>query len=166
MVVAEILRARGTQGEVVALSQTDVPGRFASLKRVNARLVDGTDIALEISAAWPHKGNWVLKFNGFDSIETAEKLRGAEVWVPFTERGALAAGEFFQSDLVGCRVFDTATGACVGVVQGWQEYGGPPLMEVEFGGREALVPFVSGLSTVDLAANTIYVDLPEGLIDL
>ena len=166
MVVAEIVRARGLHGEVVVRSQTDVPGRLKRLKSVTARLPDQAELPLEIASAWPHNGNWVLKFAGIDSVDGAQRLRGAELWVPFIERGVLSEGEFFQSDLIGCQVIDSATGESVGVVEGWQEYGGPPLMEVGRRGRKDLIPFVASLCQIDLAAKTIGMEIPRGLLEL
>ncbi len=166
VVLAEILRPRGIRGELVARSQTDVPGRLAGLKKAQVLLRDGSSSPVELEAAWEHKGGWVLKFSGVDSIETAERYRGADLWVHATERAKLGEGEYFQSDLIGCRLVDLATGECVGEIKGWQEYGGPPLMEVLTGGREQLVPFVSSLCQVDLDARTIRMDLPEGLLEL
>ncbi len=166
IVVAEIFRPRGNRGELTARSQTDVPGRLESLKKAQARLVDGSDVPVEIAAAWRHKGDWVLKFAGIDSIDSAERFRGADLWVPAAERGRLDTGGFFQSDLIGCRVLDSATGKPLGLVSGWQECGGPLLMEVSVNGREVLIPFVSALCDVNLAEGTIRVDLPEGLLEL
>jgi 16S rRNA processing protein RimM len=167
VVVAEILRPRGNRGEVLAKSQTDVPGRLENLKRAVARLADGSDVPVEIAAAWAHKGDWVLKFVGIDSIDAAERFRRAELWVSLPNRGTLPEGEFFQTDLVGCTVTDAATGRCLGAVAGWQQYGGPPLMEVSVDGREVLIPFVGSICRrIDLAARTITVEVPEGLLDL
>jgi 16S rRNA processing protein RimM len=167
VVVAEILRPRGNRGEVLARSQTDVPGRLENLKRAVARLADGSDVPVEIAAAWAHKGDWVLKFVGIDSIDAAERFRRAELWVSLPNRGTLPEGEFFQTDLVGCTVTDAATGRCLGAVAGWQQYGGPPLMEVSVDGREVLIPFVGSICRrIDLAARTITVEVPEGLLDL
>jgi len=166
VVLAEILRTRGTRGEVVARSQTDVPGRIERLTSANVQLLDGSDVPVTIAAAWQHKGDWVLKFSGIDSIEAAERFRGADLWVPFTDRGILREGDFFRSDLIGCRVINRGKGEAIGVVAGWQEYGGPPLMEVQLNGREALIPFVAAECSVDLAGRTICMDLPEGLLEL
>ena len=166
VVLAEILRPRGIRGEVIARSQTDVPGRIERLTSASARLVDGSDVPVEIAAAWQHKGDWVLKLSGVDSIEAAERFRGADLWVRFADRGTLAQGDFFRSDLVGCQVIDNVKGEPIGVVAGWQQYGGPPLMEVKVNGREALVPFVAAECSVDLAGGTIRMDLPEGLLEL
>jgi len=166
IVVAEIFRPRGNRGEVLARSQTDVPDRLEQLKSARVRLVDGSDVPVEIAAAWRHKEDWVLKFAGVDSIDAAERFRGADLWVPAAERGSLPEGGIFQSDLIGCRVFDRTTGNALGTVTGCQEYGGPLLMEVVVGGREVLIPFVDALCEVDMAERTIQVNLPEGLLDL
>jgi 16S rRNA processing protein RimM len=166
VVVAEISRPRGIRGELIAYPQTDVPGRMENLKRAHARLSDGSDIAVEIDEVWPHNGNWILKFAGVDSIAAAERFRGADLWIPESERGALPEGDFFESDLVGCTVVDKATGRHLGPVEGFEYYGGPPLMALTVDHRPVLVPFVNSLCQVDLAARIILVDVPEGLLDL
>ena len=165
--VAEIIRPRGIRGELLANSQTDVPGRLESLSQAQARLKDGSDVAVEISQAWPYRESWVLKFAGVDSIEAADRFRGADLWVPREHRGELPDGEFFRSDLVGCQVIDRVSGQVIGMVKGWQQYGcAAPLMEV--GGRrgELLVPFVAAQCEVNLIERAISLELPGGLLDL
>lgn len=167
VVVAEVLRARGNRGELLARSQTDVPGRLENLKRAMARLSDGSDVPVEIARAWIHKSEWVLKFAGIDSINAAERFQKAEIWLPVADRGALADGEFFQSDVIGCDVTDSASGKSLGVVEALRQYGGPPLIQLRIDGREVLIPFVSSICrNVDLTSKRIDVDLPQGLLDL
>jgi 16S rRNA processing protein RimM len=167
IIIAYVLRVRGIRGEVLAKSQTDVPGRFGNLHRAHVRLKDGRDLPVELESAWEHKGDWVLKFRGVDSANAAEQLRGAELWVFREERGTLGEGEYFQSDLLGCQVVDKKTGVALGTVEGWQEYGGPPLMEVKRKKGELLIPFVSAIcQDIDVSARLIRVELPEGLLDL
>ncbi len=167
VVVAEVLRPRGNRGELLAKSQTDVPGRLENLKCAMARLSDGSDVPVEIDRAWIHKKDWVLKFSGIDSINAAERFQKAEIWVPLSDRGALAPGEFFQSDVIGCAVTDSVTGKSLGPVEAVRQYGGPPLMQLRIDGREILIPFVRSICTqVDLRSKTITVDLPQGLLDL
>ncbi|MBV9083774.1 MAG: 16S rRNA processing protein RimM [Acidobacteriaceae bacterium] len=166
VVIAEILRPRGNRGELLARSQTDVPGRFENLRTARARLRNGTDVPVEFTHVWPHKENWVLKLAGVDSISAAEQFRGADLWVPFGERARLPEGEFFQTDLIGCAVVDRNRGKQLGRLDAWQQYGGPPLMELSMNGKQVLIPFVSAMCNVDLEARAITVDLPEGLLDL
>lgn len=167
VLVAGILRPRGNRGEVLAESLTDVPGRLETLKRAQAQLANGSDVSIEIEQAWRHKELWVLKFAGVSSIDEAEQFRGADLWVPLSERGQLAEGDFFRSDLLGCELQNERTGERIGVVRGWQHYGGPLLIEVEIEGREVLIPFVPSICRkVDLAERTISVLAPEGLLEL
>jgi 16S rRNA processing protein RimM len=166
LVVAEIARPRGNRGELIARSQTDVPGRLERLKRAHAHLTDGSDVEVEIDQTWVHKGDWVLKFVGVDSIGAAERFRGADLWIPESARGELPAGDFFELDLIGCTVIDRVTGQTVGRVEGLERYGGPPLMELTVAERKLLIPFVKSLAHVDLAARTIRLDVPDGLLDL
>ncbi|MGC2657829.1 MAG: ribosome maturation factor RimM [Bryobacteraceae bacterium] len=166
VILAEILRPRGNRGEVLARSLTDVPGRLESLKEAHVRFPDGQDAAVALSEAWPHKGDWVLKLEGVNSIDAAERFGGSELWVPFSSRAKLPAGEYFQSDLIGCEILDTA-GKTIGTVEGWQEYGGPPLLEVRVNGRNVLIPFVKAICLhIDLEARRMTVEVPEGLLEL
>jgi 16S rRNA processing protein RimM len=166
VVLAEILRERGNKGEVAARSQTDIPGRLESLKAAWLHLADGSDRAVEIEQAWPHKGDWVLKFALVNSISEAEKLRGSDLWVPIEERAPLPAGEYYESDLIGC-VVRPVGGETIGIVTGMQRFGGAPLLEVDRNGRDVLIPFVPGIChKVDLGEREIQVELPDGLLDL
>ena len=48
-----------------------------------------------------------------------------------------------------------------------QEYGGAPLLEVDAGGREILVPLARSICReIDVARKIIRADLPEGLTEL
>jgi ribosomal 30S subunit maturation factor RimM len=66
---------------------------------------------------------------------------------------------------VGCEVRDRVSGRVVGRVTGWEEYGGPALLEVDNG--RLLIPFVKAICVEILPAEKlIRVDLPEGLESL
>lgn len=122
--------------------------------------------SLEVENVWRHGDRVIFKFRGVDSISDAEKLAGAEVSIPKGERADLPDGEYFQTDLIGCTVFDR-DGKVVGTVEGWQEYGGPALLEVNANGREVLIPFAKSICIeIDPGQKRIVVDLPEGLREL
>ncbi len=159
--VAVLGRPRGNRGELTAESLSSRPERFARLKDV--RLV-GDGSAYQVEVVWEHAGALVFKFRGVDSISDAEKLRGAEVQVPQAERVALEPGEYFHSDLIGCEVRDRVSGRVIGRVTNFEEYGGPPLIEIDGG---MLIPFVKAIC-VDIRPQEklIQVDLPDGLEEL
>jgi 16S rRNA processing protein RimM len=167
IVVAELIRPRGNKGELLAVSQTDVPGRLENLKKAWITGRNGRDREIGIEASWQHKEFWVLKFAGIDSIGAADEFSGLDLWVPRTERGQLPDGQYFRTDLIGFSVIDGMGGNTLGTVAGWQQFGGPPLMEVNGNGREVLIPFVESICTnVDAEQRVILVDVPEGLLEL
>ncbi len=165
--IALLGRPRGNRGELTAESLSSKPERFAKLKSVRLVMADAAEVArpYDVEEVWAHKGALVFKLAGVDSINDAEKLRGAEVQVPRSERVELEPGEYFHSDLIGCEVRDRVSGRAIGRVTDFVEYGGPPLLEID-GGRLS-VPFVKALC-VDIrpAEKLILTDLPEGLEDL
>lgn len=167
IVVAEILRSRGNRGELLAQSQTDIPGRLETLKQASVQLADGSDVPVELERTWQHGENWVLKFVGCNSISEAERFRGGDLWIKPEERGCLPEGEYFRSDLMGCGVRDLETGEEIGVVEGFEQYGGPLLLRVSRQGREVLIPFVPEICReIDVELKRIGVVLPDGLLDL
>lgn len=160
--MAVLGRPRGNRGEMTAESLSSRPERFARLKDVR---LAGDEIPAgdyRVEEVWQHAGTLIFKFRGIDSISDADKLRGAEVQVPRTERVELEAGEYFHSDLIGCEVRERVSGRIVGCVTNFEEYGGPALLEID-GGR-VLIPFVKAIC-VDIRPDEkrILVDLPEGL---
>jgi 16S rRNA processing protein RimM len=164
-----VIRARGNKGELRAVLLARDPSRFQSLSTV---YVDGTPYELE--RVWYHKEQPVLKLRGVDSISEAERLAGKDVSIPAEQRLALPDGEYYFSDLVGCRMVEDASGTPVGIVTGWQETGEsvnnrPVLLEVDDGrGPEPLlIPFAgSMLKKIDVAAREIRTELPAGLLEL
>ena len=122
---------------------------------------------MDIERTWMHGDQLIFKFAGVDTISDAERLAGADVAIPIEERAELPEGEYFQSDLIGCEVFD-ATGRSLGVVTDFEETGGAPVLEVKTpDGRELLIPFARSICVnIDTAARRIEVHLPEGLEDL
>jgi 16S rRNA processing protein RimM len=114
-----------------------------------------------------HGEQAVFKFRGVDTISDAERLAGAEIAIPAEQRGEIAADEYYQSDLLGCEVW-APDGRRLGIVTGWQETGGPLVIEVETPEKkELLIPFAKSIFTrIDVAARRIEVVLPEGLENL
>jgi len=117
---------------------------------------------MEIERAWMHGDELILKFHGVDSISGAEKLAGAEVAIPFEERSALGDDEYYESDLLGCEVFDS-TGRSLGRVTAFEETGGTPLLHI----GDLLIPFAKSICiSIDPANKRILVNLPDGLLTL
>jgi 16S rRNA processing protein RimM len=162
--VAVLGKPRGNRGEVTAEALSSKPERYQLLKDVYVFPSPSGWERLAVEEVWVHGEVLIFKFAGIDSISEAEKLRGAEVRVPWSERMPLEPGEYFQSDLLGCEVVDNRSGASLGRVTGWNDGGGAGLLVLEDG---ALIPFVRSICVeIDPARKRIGVHLPEGLKEL
>ena len=187
--VARILRARGNKGEVAAELLTDFPERLPEIKEMFLRAESGARRSVVLRAFWVdrnHPGTGVFHFEGVDSINDAEKLRGLEVQIPFEKRATLPSGSFFVTDLIGCSVFEIASSmpavssspcslaeapAMLGKVRDvyfpGEGQAGTPLLAVDTARGELLVPLAEDIcKKLDICAHRIEVQLPEGLRDL
>jgi 16S rRNA processing protein RimM len=158
--VALLGKTRGNRGELTAYSLSSKPERFQNLREV---YLFGSGEKYEVEETWFHLRTLIFKFRGIDTISDAEKLVGSEVRIPFSERAPLDPGEFYESDLIGCEVFERPTGESLGRVSALQDGGGPGLLQV----GDLLIPFTTAICVeIDPAAGRIVVELPAGLKDL
>jgi len=159
--VALLGKPRGNRGEVTAITLSSNPHRFAELSHV---FLFGSGTRVQVESTWFHLGTLVFKFAGIDSISDAEALTGAEVRIPFSERRPLDPGEYYHSDLIGCKVHDRASGALIGMVTGFEDGGSSGLLQV---GPTLLIPFTKAICvSIRPESREILVDLPEGLLEL
>ena len=166
ILIGRIGRTHGIRGDVFVNPETDfpqdrfVPGRVLQLD------LPGRSEPLEIASVKFHQGRPIVGFSGVDTMDAAEALAGGELRMPEADLPPLPGDTYYRHDLVGCEVQDTA-GQPIGRVT---SVDGP--MErsrlVIAGPRgEVMVPMVDGICVrVDLAAKTIVVDPPKGLLDL
>lgn len=167
--VGFIRRPHGNRGHVVVEPQTDFGDeRFRVGGIVHVRRGESVD-PMTVVASRPHGELWVVGFDGFESIDAANTLRGLELKVPETELRALEAGAFYVHDLVGC-VVKTRGGARVGTVGKVDLATGVPMLVVNGDGDaagEVLVPFIDAICLrVDIAGREIEIEPPDGLIEL
>jgi 16S rRNA processing protein RimM len=162
--VARIVKTRGIKGELVAEILTDFPDRFDLLDDVAGVTPTGETLSLKIEDHWFQNGRVILKFAGYDSIEAGETLRDTEICVPESEAVELDKDEYFDWQLIGCRV-ETAGGEGLGEVAEIMRPGGTELLVVR-GDKEYLIPFVNAICVdVDIENKLIRIDPPEGLLE-
>jgi 16S rRNA processing protein RimM len=165
--IGRLWRARGNRGELLGELDSSDPAREEKLKVV-ALEVGGERRRMEVEEVWRHDGRPVFKFAGVDSISDAERLEGAVILVSPEDVARTEAGAYSHAELVGCRVEGRAFRgeSFAGIVRGIAEYGGPPLLQVESGGREVLIPFAREICReIDVRNKIIRVVLPDGLLE-
>lgn len=117
--------------------------------------------ALEVVATRRQNTLVLVRFEGVDATG-ADSLIGARVFVE-REQVPLAEDEYFDADLLGCRVVDT-NGNDIGDVVDLLHYPAQDLLVV--GTRRTLIPMVGAfIRGIDVGAKRIDVELPEGLLE-
>lgn len=160
--IGRIAKPQGRKGELATQPLSDRPERFPTLKRVFLPRPDGTAVEMTVSSCWPHKGRFVLKLEGVDSIEQADKLRGLELRVPEEELAALPEGSYYHHQLKGLVVEDGAGRGLGRVVDIMATGAGADVLVVEGAAGESLIPLAEDfVQRVDLAQGRIVVRPPE-----
>ncbi|MQB01669.1 MAG: 16S rRNA processing protein RimM [Actinobacteria bacterium] len=157
LLAGEIGKPHGTAGEVYVVPISDDPQRFER----GSILVheDGRELVVEGSRR--HRTRFLVKFEGSDSRDQAERLRGA-LFVGVDHVRELDADEYWPHDLIGCDVVTTSGGA-LGEVRRIVPGAAQDLLVV--GSDEALIPMVKEIVvSVDTGARRVVIDPPEGLL--
>jgi 16S rRNA processing protein RimM len=162
VLIGRVVKPQGRRGEVAVEAFSDRPDRFAALRRAFVAGEDGTPREVRVTSSWPHKGRFVLKIEGVDSIEAAETLRGRELRIGEEELTALPEGSYYHHQIAGLRAEDEQGGA-LGVVDSVMETGaGAPVLVIRGTDEEILVPFASSfVRAVDLDGSRIVLVRPE-----
>ena len=160
--IGRIVRPQGRKGEVVVQPLSDRPDRFPSLRQAFVAGEAGSARPVQVRDAWPHKGRFVLKLEGVDSIDDAEGYRGLDLRIPEEDLSALPPGSYYHHQLRGLRVED-ADGREVGRVADVMETGGEAAVLVVRGpDGETLIPLADAfVRDVDLAGGRVVVRVPE-----
>ncbi len=179
VLVGRVARPHGLRGDVFINSETDFPDeRFAPgaqlLMRSAAAGESGPAQPVTVDAVRFHNGRPIVRFMGVSSVEQAEPLARATLWVPAKSRAPLPEGQFYHDALVGCAV-ETVAGEAIGRVTRVDNFGSAPLLVVTDGRHiagpsgeaELLVPLAEAICVrIDPAARRIVIDPPEGLLDV
>jgi len=178
VLLARLVRPHGRRGEIVAEVFTDFPQRFHQRSRlflIPPERVGTRPREVHLDNFWFLRSRIIFKFQGVDSINDAEALRGYDVVIPAAERAPLEPGSVYVSDLIGCRVFDlNRDGAVAGeIVDVDRALSSTELLVVQSPGAsrsaasEVLIPFVRDyLVHIDLPARRVEMRLPEGLLEI
>jgi 16S rRNA processing protein RimM len=161
--IGRVIKPQGRKGEVLTEPFSDLPDRFPSLRRAYVAGPGGAAREVEINSCWPHKGRFVLKLAGVDSIDDAERLRGQELRIGEEELAPLPAGSYYYHQLQGLRA-ESPEGQALGAVAAiWETGAGAPVLVVQGPQGEMLIPLAAQfVREVDLAGGRLVAVAPEG----
>jgi 16S rRNA processing protein RimM len=166
VLVGIIARPQGHRGEVIVNPETDFPERRFVAGGTLWMREGGRAREVLVRTARMHQGRPVVRLEGVDTMNDAERLRGVELRVPEQSLSPLPEGRHYRHQLLGCDVVGL-DGAAIGRVTGINGAAGGEHLVVASAGGEVLIPLVEGICrSIDVSARCIVVDPPEGLLDL
>jgi 16S rRNA processing protein RimM len=167
VVVGRVAKAHGITGELAIDVRTDSPElRFALGQKIQAKLRDGTSRSLTVSAARPHAGRLLVRFEEVVTRDVAESLRGTLLLGSTDDLPPTGdPDEFYDHELEGLTA-ELVDGTKIGTVKEILHGPGGELLVVIRDNGEALIPFVREIvPTVDVRGGRVVIDPPEGLLD-
>jgi 16S rRNA processing protein RimM len=166
IVIARAVRTHGLKGQVVAELLTDFPERFEDVDELVVVAPSGARKLGQLEDYWFQKDRVVLKLAEYDDIDKAKELIGSDFAVPESDRVPLEADEYYDWELEGCTV--KVGDESIGEVRSVMRTGGAEILVIgDQAGKEQLVPLATPIVVeVNVAAKTIVIDPPEGLLEL
>ncbi len=164
--VGKITGTQGLRGEVRVYPYTESPERFDELEHVFLNQELTRKMVIEKSRQ--NKKMAIIKFEGIDRVEDAEKLKDLELFIDREEQGKeLEEDEHYIVDLIGKKVVDAVHGP-LGILEDVLTHTAQDLYVVRLdgSGKQLLIPGVKPfIENVDLDAGIIHVRLIEGMLE-
>lgn len=163
--VGVIALPHGLKGEVKVFPTTDDPKRFKKLKQV---IMDtGSELKTLTITGIKFSGKFViLKFDGIDTIEDVQKLKGYGLLIDRKDAVKLGKDEFFVADLIGIKVFDEEDKE-LGTIKDVIHTGANDVYVITpQSGKDILIPAIKQcILDVDIENLTMRVHVMEGLME-
>lgn len=164
--VGAIASVHGIKGEVKVFPTTDEPGKFKKLKSVLLKS-SKEEREIKLQSVRFFKNMVIVKFEGIESPEEAQKYKGATLWITRKQAVPLKKDEYYQADLIGLSVI-TEEGEELGTLTDVLETGANDVYEITLqNNSKVLFPAIKDcVKDVDLEAGRMTVHVMEGLLDL
>ncbi|MDL2230839.1 ribosome maturation factor RimM [Bacteroidales bacterium OttesenSCG-928-L19] len=160
-----ITKPFGYKGQLSIYLDTDQPEKYRDLDAVFLD-IDGEMIPYLIEDIQYRGGNTaVITFTGL-SAEESKSLIKSELYLPLSMLPPLTGNNFYYHEVIGFSVIDQEKGE-IGICDGFIDVSQQPIMQIIFKEKEILIPAVDEfIKSVDREKKIIYIEAPEGLIDI
>lgn len=156
----KITSTHGIKGEIKIYPYTDDVDNILNLKKLYINKEE-----YKINSIKFHKNMFIVKLNGINTIEQAEKFRNVLVQREISDEEVLEEDTYYVKDLIGLNVFledETLFGKVKDVFQ----TGANDVYVIETpDSKEVLIPATkSVVKSVCIAENKMVIELMEGLV--
>ena len=163
--IGQIVSTHGIKGEVRLNPWCDSP-EFVKKFKALYRDEKGNN-SFKIVSCRPHGNVAVLKIEGVDTVEDAQKLRNTILYMKRSDIN-LPEGKWFVSELIGCSVLDyDDNNICYGKIKDIESYTANDVWYIETpDGKEVLIPAIKDvIIKCDVANDVAYIRPLRGLFD-
>ncbi len=162
--IGEIVGTHGVRGELRVNPWCDSPDYMAKFKTLYFDSNEGC--AVQIKAARPHGNIVLLKINGVETVEAAQKLRGKVLYIKRSD-AKLPKNKFFIAELIGCKVYDADNEEiCYGELTDVSQTGANDVWHITKDGKEYLIPAIPDVvAETDVAADRVTIRPLKGIFD-
>jgi 16S rRNA processing protein RimM len=164
--LGKIAKKFSYKGEVLAWLDTDDPGYFEDMESVFVE-INKHLVPFFIEKSRLHKNDFLrIQFEDMDSEEAADRIMGCDIYLPLTMLPKLEGDKFYFHEIIGFTAHDKRLGD-IGIIVGVNDTSAQALFEIKKGDIEILVPMIDNfIVKVDRENKTIFLDTPDGLVDL
>lgn len=164
--LGKITKTHALKGEVIIFFDVDAPEYYDDLEAVFLE-IKGQLVPYIIEELQMKGRKSIVKFEDINSIEQAEGIVNAPVWLPLTALPELKGNQFYYHDVIGYTIHDITSGTQIGKLKAIYESTGQDLFAIDVDEKEVLVPIVDEfIHKIDRENQIIEVKLPEGLLDV
>ena len=162
--LGRITKAWGYKGQVVLFLDVDTPEDYLGLDSAFVE-VKGKLVPYFFHVDNLNGNKAVITFEDL-TAEQSIALVGHEVYLPLTLLPKLEGNKFYFHEVVGFSVIDEQKGD-IGTLASVIDHPAQPLFQVMKNGIEILIPVIDPvIKRVDREHKTLYIEAPNGLIDL
>lgn len=166
-ILGKIVQPHGVKGEVKLWLDVDEPDYYEDLDSVlldqKGQLVPYFVEEITIR----DKKKTIARFEGMKTWEDTQAIMGCDMYLPLSRLPKLADDQYYYHDIIGYEIVGKTSEAVYGIVASVVEGSGQDLLTFTVDGNEVLVPVTDEIIVgVDKTAKKLFVELPEGLIEL
>ncbi len=163
--LGKVIKPHGYQGRLSVFLDTDDPDEYLNLKVVFLD-INGAPVPYFVEEMSLMNNKAVITFADIKSEEQAEKLIKKDIYLPLDQLPPLTGNQFYYHEITGMKLKDDTFGD-IGTVSEVLEYSNQAIIQTFHNEKEVLIPISDEIiRLVDRDNNTLYLNLPEGLLEV
>jgi len=160
-----VAKPHGLHGDLSIVIDADMPEAYKKLESVFIEQ-DKQLVPFFISRIKITGNKAILSLEESNSIEFAQRLKGAKLFLPLDFLPDLEESQFYFHEIIGFKVVDQSN-TSLGMVSTVYDVGPQNIMAFVYKGKEVLLPLNDQtIVGIDKSGKILNVSIPDGLLDI